>query len=247
VVEDELNKATIIDVVELPLKELVLYLQDVHKFPLLIKTKRIEEAGVSLDTPITKTLKGVRLSTALDHILDELDLTYVVEDELVLITTPQDAQSRLEIRVYDCRDLLTTRAAAKKGPFPGEGGEGAGGPEGAAPAAAAYGGAPGMAGAMMPGMGGGYGGGYYSEHDHRAQRLMSIITTNVDDQTWHMGASASADVSEQPQRGRGTISEYDGLIVVTQTAQTHRKIEHVLDMLRRASGLEAAKTNKVVR
>jgi hypothetical protein len=37
------------------------------------------------------------------------------------------------------------------------------------------------------------------------------------------------------------------LIVVTQTAQTHRKIEHVLEMLRRAAGLEVSKTGKVVR
>ena len=27
-------------------------------------------------------------------------------DGLILITTPEDAESRLEIRVYDCRDLL---------------------------------------------------------------------------------------------------------------------------------------------
>ena len=47
--------------------------------------------------------------------------------------------------------------------------------------------------------------------------------------------------------GNGTISEYNGLIVVTQTAQTHNKIERVLDMLREAAGLESPKTGKVVR
>jgi hypothetical protein len=38
--------------------------------------------------------------------LGQLGLTYVIEDEVVQITTPEDAGSRLQIRVYDCRELL---------------------------------------------------------------------------------------------------------------------------------------------
>jgi len=251
VLEAKLNQVTMIDMVEMQLRDMVLMLQDQHEFPILLKTKKLDEAGISPDTPITKKLAGIRLSTALQHILEELDLTYVVEDELVLITTPEDAQSRLEIRVYDCRDLLAVPRAGKDKAAAAPGGEGAAGGYGeAAPVAGAsgYGGVPGMPGGMMPGMGmgGGYGG-MVSEHDQRSQRLMSILMTNVDDQSWQMAANPPMDENQQPKRGRGMISEYDGLIVVTQTAQTHRKIERVLEMLRRASGLEASKTNKVVR
>jgi hypothetical protein len=46
--------------------------------------------------------------------------------------------------------------------------------------------------------------------------------------------------------GPGSISEYHGLIVVTQTAKTHKKVERVLDMLREASGFEVGKSKKVV-
>jgi len=66
-----------------------------------------------------------------------------------------------------------------------------------------------------------------SEHELRAERLIDLITTNVDPDSW-------SDTG-----GAGSISEYHGLIVVTQTAQTHKKVEHVLNMLRQAAGLES--------
>jgi hypothetical protein len=176
--------------------------------------------------------------------LSDLELTYVEKDDLLLITTPEDAEATMEIRVYDCRDLLAMAA-----------------PEGAerfvpaAPAAGAKGGMFSVAddsqradaaapqGANGPRGGAGAGGlggtgrspAAISVHDVRASRLMQIITTNVDNQSWD-------DVG-----GPGSISEYNGLIVVTQTAQTHKKVEHVLDMLREAAGLEVPKAGKVVR
>lgn len=74
-----------------------------------------------------------------------------------------------------------------------------------------------------------------TEHEKHADSLINLITTNVEPQTW------------DEVGGPGTISEYHGLIVVTQTAQIHKKVERVLDMLREAAGLEVGGTKKVVR
>ena len=73
------------------------------------------------------------------------------------------------------------------------------------------------------------------KHDLRAERLMDIITYNVDVDSWAVVG------------GPGSISEYNGLIVVTQTAEVHKKVERLFDMLREAAGLEVPKTGKVVR
>jgi hypothetical protein len=248
VLEEKLNQVTSLDPVETPLTDLVTIIRDMHQLPIMLKTKTLDEAGVSIDTPITKRVANMRLRTALDLILEELELTYVVLEEVVVITTPEDAQSRMEIRVYDCRDLLSARAAGKSKPAPAESGEGAAAAAAGAapPLPGSYGGAPGMPGGMMAGMGGGYGG-YVSERDQRARQLITILTTNVDDQSWQTATNPPLDENNRPQPGRGVISEYDGLIVVTQTAQTHRKIEHVLEMLRRAAGLDVSKAGKVVR
>jgi hypothetical protein len=233
VTEAELTKLTNLEFVEMPLKDVIAYLQDQHGVPILLKVKKLEAASVSLDTPVTKNLKGIRLSTALEVMLEELELTYVVKEGLIFITTIADAASTMEIRIYDCRDILAKGVKAVVMP----GGEGAG-----------FGG--GFAAPAVPG--GGYSGevgfAQAASHDDRAAKLMTIITTNVDLNLWSMNAGyPGAPADEQAWRRRGSISEYDGLVVVTQTAQTHKKIEHLLDMLREAMGLEAPKSGKVVR
>jgi hypothetical protein len=130
------------------------------------------------------------------------------------------------------------------------------------PSAGGEGGMPAGPGAMpgggMPMAGGEIGAA--NEREERAQRLMSILTTNNDPQSWQsnvivqsvggmggFGGAAAACAAEPQRPAPGAISEYNGLLVVTQTAQTHKKIEHVLDMLRQAAGLETPREPKVVR
>src|SRR5262245_3145370 len=218
-IDHALNQPTELDVVEMPLKDVVAFIADRHQIPILLKAKKLEESGVPADSPITKSLRGIRLSSALNIILEELDLTYLVKDEVLQITTFRDAYAATEIRIYDCRDILTMQTVGK---------------EPVAVPAGAPAPQPGLPGSGPPPGGIGYG-----SHEYRAQQLMTIITTNVDPDTWQ-GRDPSA-------RGTAAVSEYNGLIVVTQTAQTHKKIEHVLDMLREAAGLEAPQSGKVVR
>jgi hypothetical protein len=237
--QQKLNKRIDINVVEVPIKDVMQFLQDTTGIQFVLKQKKLEEAGVSADSPVTRSLKRVRVSTLLDLILSDFELAYVEKDDLLEITTPEDAESRLEIRVYDCRDLLAMEAAPGADKFlPRAAGRPVGGMFAVEDRIAQR--------TPRPGAAGGMGGGVsapqekdddrpVSEHDVRAERLMQIIITNVDMDSWR-------DIG-----GPGTISEYNGLIVVTQTNWVHRKVEHVFDMLREAAGLEAAKGTKVVR
>jgi len=72
--------------------------------------------------------------------------------------------------------------------------------------------------------------------DDRTQQLMKLITTNVDPQRWAPASSVG-----------GTISEFDGFIVITQTAQTHAKVANLLTMYRKAAGFDAPKTASAAR
>ena len=65
--------------------------------------------------------------------------------------------------------------------------------------------------------------------------LISLIEANVDADSWTTVG------------GPGATSEFNGLIVVTQTARTQDKVERLLDMLRQAAGLDASKSGRVVR
>ena len=103
---NELNRVTEIDVVEMPLKDVVLFIQDRHGIPIVLSQKKLEEASVSTDTPVTKSLRGVTLRSALRLILKDLELTYVVRNEVLQITTPEDAESELITKVYPVGDLV---------------------------------------------------------------------------------------------------------------------------------------------
>ncbi|HMC11775.1 MAG TPA: hypothetical protein VKH44_10810, partial [Pirellulaceae bacterium] len=130
----ELSKTTEVDAVEMALKDVVEYLAGRHQIPMVLSLKKLEEASVSPDTPVTKTLRGVTLRSALRLILKDLELTYVVRDEVLQITTPEDAESQLITKVYPVGDLVVPVTPSMMG-----GGM--------------------MGGGMMGGMGGGMGGG----------------------------------------------------------------------------------------
>src|SRR5690606_35962221 len=60
-----LNENTQLEFVETPLKDVVAYLADFHNIPIVINSKKLDEAAVGIDTPVTKSLKGISLRSAL--------------------------------------------------------------------------------------------------------------------------------------------------------------------------------------
>lgn len=194
-IERELERATNIDVVEMPLKDVVIFLSETHSIPLRLNLKKLEAASVSPDVPITTSLKNISLAAALDLVLSDLELGYYTTEVLV-ITTQEDAAAQTEVRVYDCRDLLAGQAEGEVDPA-------------------------------------------------RVPLLLEAIQSNVMPATWR-DQSVSAMGSRPRPSPPGSISEFDGLLIVTQTMHVHRKVENLLNMLREAGGREH-KIGRVVR
>src|SRR5438105_1995514 len=101
----ELAKPTNIEFNETSLKDAVAYLHDVHGINIQLDEKRLEEVSVPLDTPITKVLKGVSLGSALKLMLEPIGLTYVIEHEVLRITSLDYAQRSATPRVFDVTAL----------------------------------------------------------------------------------------------------------------------------------------------
>lgn len=339
--EEKLNQRIDAEFVETPFQDVIDFLQSQTGLTFFVKRPRLEEAGVNLDAAVTVSLKQVRLSTLLDLMLEEKGLVYTEKDDLIVITTEEDSSATMEVRVYDCRDLLAMptglpgagapHGMSMPGMMPGMGSPGAD-PFGSPPPGShdpfgpprtdpAYPGspptgAPAIPGTVIPGTGapsgfappgagssapavptteprrtprapglppsgeggfgsaappaadsaprfvpnsvlpqlgglggvgmrqgdlttGGSGPGHsqrpLSEQDLKSEQLMNIITTAVEPDSW-------SDTG-----GPGTIGQYNGLIVVSQSARTHAKIEKVLDMLREAGGLPKTKSPRVVK
>src|SRR5207247_8986495 len=125
--------------------------KDKHNIALGLATKKLEEASVHPDTPVTKQLKSITLRAALRLILKDYELTYVVRNEVLQITTPEDAESELITKVYPVGDLVIPIQTGAGG-LGGLGGMMGGGGMGGM-------GVGGGMGGGMGGMGGGKGGG----------------------------------------------------------------------------------------
>jgi len=98
-----------IEVTDLPLTDVVSLLKSEHPIPILIDAKALEEAGITPDTPVTASIQGVSVAAGLEHIFRQLGLTWMVQDEALVITTPEEAeQVGLRVQIYPIADLLRT-------------------------------------------------------------------------------------------------------------------------------------------
>ena len=101
-----LKSPTKLDCVEMSLQDVVDYLKDYHKIDIELDKTAMADVGISTDTKVTKHLKDMSLRSALRLMLRELKLTYVVQDDTLLITTPETAESHLVTKVYPVADLV---------------------------------------------------------------------------------------------------------------------------------------------
>lgn len=113
-IEKALLQRGSIEFTEVPLRDVASKLAEQFNVQIVIAIKKLEEASVSQDTPITKQLTGLTLGSILKLILKDLELTYVVRDEVLSITTPEDAESQLDTRVYPVLDLVTQGTRNRK-------------------------------------------------------------------------------------------------------------------------------------
>ncbi len=85
-----LDKPTTVEFLDLPLEDSLTFLKEYHNINLILDRAVLSEHGVPPDKPITLKLTGVALRSVLKHILEPLQLTYVVEDDSLKITVTAD-------------------------------------------------------------------------------------------------------------------------------------------------------------
>lgn len=112
-IEAALEEQTELSYTETPLNDFVKALVKKHKFPIVIDRRALDDVGIGADTPITVSLKGVTLRSALRLVLKNLDLTYVIQDQTLQITTAETAESQLVTKIYVVRDLGIESAPLK--------------------------------------------------------------------------------------------------------------------------------------
>ncbi len=158
---EEMDQLTELEFVDTPLAEAIDYISQLHNITILIKELDLQDAGVPTDEPINLIISNIRLRSALKIMLEPLVLTWVVDDEVMYITTEEDAEANhIQTRVYPVGDLVFPPDVMKNN-VQSQGGGGIGGGLGGG----AGGGLGGGLGGGGGGLGGGGGGGFFSISD----------------------------------------------------------------------------------
>ncbi len=80
-----------------------------YGIPIQLDRRALDEVGIATDTPIVREIYGTTLRTSLRLLLRDLNLTWLVQDGVLLVTTPEEAAAMRVTRVYDVSDLVVYR------------------------------------------------------------------------------------------------------------------------------------------
>jgi len=105
-IDRRLNAPINLEFKETPLYRAVEDLRDLTGINVIIDRAALEEAGINLDRPLTEKLESVSLKSALNILLRQLHLTYVIKDEVLQITTEKHARGKLAQRTFPVADII---------------------------------------------------------------------------------------------------------------------------------------------
>jgi hypothetical protein len=171
-IQTSLNDEVSFNFVELPLSDAVRQISEDREIPIVVDSRALEEIGLSAEEPVTMQIKNVSLRSFMRLMLRDLDLTYMIKDEVMQITTIEAAETNLVNKVYPVGDLVVPIIQLGGGGGMGGGGGGMGGGGGGM-------GGGGMGGGGMGGggMGGGGGGGMFAVPDEISLGSKKTTTT----------------------------------------------------------------------
>jgi Ca-activated chloride channel family protein len=109
-VQNALSEQTELDFTDQPLSDVIDYLKNRHEIEIQLDDKVVADAGVGGNTNVTRNMKGITLRSALRLLLGELDLTFMVNSGVLMITSKSEAVRILQTRIDE-------------GQGPGEGGD----------------------------------------------------------------------------------------------------------------------------
>lgn len=218
-IQAALNAETECDFIDNPLSEVINTFADQHGLTILILSNDLGEEGLTSDEPVSISLHGISLKNALELILQPIGLTYVVDRDVVQITTKYKAEEMLKTRVYPVGDLCKSPddyQALESAIINASLGEWRSRVSSSKPSQ------PVQAGGLGGGFGGGTGGkGFFQAID------FTNMNNSLSKQTYEEGPGGTISVVPQSRS-----------LVVSQTYHAHNAIVDLLTQLRQARVLD---------
>ena len=149
-----------LEFVETPLNAIMEIISEEYGIQIVLDNSALDALAISPDTEVTVNLRSISLRSALELMLKSPateDLTYIIDNEVLLITSQDEADARLTVKVYPVADLVLP--IQNLGLIGGVGGGGGGLGGGGGGLGGGGGGFGGGGGGFGGGGGGGFGGG----------------------------------------------------------------------------------------
>ena len=89
-----------------PLNEAIKFLSDYTGLNIVSDAKGLADEGLSLSSPVSLTVNNIQIRSALNLLLKPLGLTYKIENEVIVITSPQANPMDTIVKTYYVGDLL---------------------------------------------------------------------------------------------------------------------------------------------
>jgi type II secretory pathway component GspD/PulD (secretin) len=105
-IEAKLNDPVSLNMDKQPLAEAIDFLRNYTGMNIVLDPKALNDENITSATPVTLAANNIRLKTALKLLLSPLGLTYKIEDEVLLVTSPQASLSSTISRPYYVGDLV---------------------------------------------------------------------------------------------------------------------------------------------
>ena len=105
-IEAKLNRPITVNFNEQPLSEAIDFIASYTGENIILDPKGLNEEGVTRGTPVTMTAKDIKLKSALKFLLAPLGLSYRVEDDLLVITSPTSNREATYVETYSVADLV---------------------------------------------------------------------------------------------------------------------------------------------
>ncbi len=105
-IEKKMTEDVTINFDKQPISEAVSFLENYTGLNIEIDPKALAEEGFTPDTPVSLSVNKIKLRKALELLLRPLNLTYVIDDEVILVTSPQSGAAKTYSKVYYVGDLV---------------------------------------------------------------------------------------------------------------------------------------------
>jgi type II secretory pathway component GspD/PulD (secretin) len=116
-IEAKLNDPVSLNMENQPLAEAIAYLANYTGLNIVLDPRALADVDITTATPVNLVATNIRLRNALKLMLNPLGLNYKVEDEVLMITSPQNSMASAIVQTYYVGDLIMAPTRGPANPF----------------------------------------------------------------------------------------------------------------------------------